>query len=149
MELTEIFTGMEKGADAIQGNFDAISGVQPKVTVLPSPTTLNGVGIWKTDIDNNGILVEFENFAIANFTAHLTGITLASFKSIEVIQYPISYFSAYKHFINSPAKYSLTKGNKWVSFEVSPINGKLTIAAKDSALSADETELNYTMFMTK
>lgn len=102
ISLEAIVTGMNGGPEAIQQNFNKVKAelerMNGSVTVIPKEqfTALNGI-----TIDNNNRscqIYKFNNFAIITMGVFVSGVTMKSWTSKDVLTIPKSYLNGFSKF---------------------------------------------------
>lgn len=131
MDLTKIFSGMDKGPEAIQANFEKLKNTF-KATYLPgtSMTNVNGTNqvdknfCWRLDFDNVSLL--FVNLWINDFTGN------EAWKSYKNVAIPKSFLNGATKIKTIPEQE--TQDNGAIVNWTLDTNGQLSVATRGTAI---------------
>lgn len=131
MDLTKIFSGMDKGPEAIQANFEKLKNTF-KATYLPgtSMTNVNGTNqvdqnfCWRLDFDSVSLL--FINVWINDFTGN------EAWKSYKNVAIPKSFLNGATKIKTIPEQE--TQDNGAIVNWTLDTNGQLSVATRGTAI---------------
>lgn len=153
--LTNIFTGMEKGPEVIEANFEALNVDSPVVSAW-STTGITYKNSFAAYTDATNTLHYRTIDSGGKRTIELAGWVktprLASnASSLAMCNIPMSLFKGYTGFVHQNERYTCFWGDQWQSIVLDPATGDLKISnmssrgTTDHSVNASAIQINYSV----